>query len=109
MKIKYTKYLGLFAILAILTSSAYAQNDVFKLSGETDAEAFDDEVVGAINQVISLIYYLLYAAGAIFMGIGAFNLKKGDVPGFAKNFLGGAALFCSPLVVQALQNLGQNT
>lgn len=109
MKTNYKKYLLLLSGIAFLTASTASAGDVFKLTGDSGGGAFEDEgVVEAIDTVIRLIYYLMYAAGAIFMGIGAFKLKSGDVPGFSKMFLGGAALFCSPLAIQALQSLGQN-
>jgi hypothetical protein len=105
MKNKYLKFL-LLALAVCSVSSVHAAD--FKLTGDaSDASAFGD-TVDAMDQIIALVYYVLYAVGAIMMGISGFKLKGGDIPGFVKMFLGGAMLFVSPLVVESLKGLGGN-
>lgn len=93
---------GLYLLFA---ATSFGQSWELSTNAKDNADAFE-ETTSAIEQVFNLVFWLMYGVGTVMMGISGFKLKQGDVPGFAKMFLGGGALFISPLVIQSLQTLG---
>ena len=110
MNIKFSRcvfFLVFLFLLVFCTDSSFANTldlkNVFDGASESDTNLKDGTI--AITQWVFWIFYLL---GAIFMGVGAFKLKQGDIAGFGKNMAGGATLFFVPAIIKLFKGLGNN-
>lgn len=111
----FTNLLRILAVVTILgglgvatVSTTYAQNIkesiVFKEDAPTGAETSLGKGLGTLTQ---WIFYVFYLVGGVFMGIGAFKLKQGDMGGFGKNMAGGATLFFVPAAIRLFKGIGE--
>jgi len=110
MKLK--KILPLAFVSAIVAASAHAQSTTSPFSAAltngNNTTAFSN-TAQAVNTILQFISYILWAASAVLIGMSGFKLKSGDIPGFAKTLVGGAAVFCSPFLIDFLYGLATNT
>jgi len=81
----------------------------YRLTGSASEAAAFNDTVKAMDQIITIIYYIIYIVGSVSMAMAGFKLNSGDIAGFTKTFLGGAFLFCSPLVIKSLQALANGS
>jgi hypothetical protein len=58
-----------------------------------------------LKSIVQYVFYVFYLLGGIMIGVGAFKLKQGDLPGFGKMIAGGVALFFTPAIVSLLKDL----
>ena len=88
--------------------SAHAQ------SSSSDAFSFDSsnlqdpgQMASGLNAVSHWVFYVFYLLGGIFLGIGCYKLKRGDMGGFGMHVAGGVALFFVPALISLFKYLGQ--
>jgi len=97
--------LGLFLIIAFADASLAQSIQFFGTAAPT---AGGTNLGTGLAGIVSWVYWIFYLLGAIFMGVGAFKLKQGDMGGFGKNMAGGATLFFVPAAIKAFRNIGQS-
>jgi hypothetical protein len=102
---KMSLLLGLFLMIA-MADATLAQNIQF--FGTAAPTAGNTKLGTGLASIVSWVYWIFYLLGAIFMGVGAFKLKQGDMGGFGKNMAGGATLFFVPAAIKAFRNIGQS-
>ena len=107
MKTKFYRLalLLIFCIVLCLSNSAFANQDMTGLfnapsNGGTGLQT-------GLKDLTQWIFWIFYLLGSIFLGVGAFKLKQGDIGGFSKNMAGGATLFFVPAVIKVFRTLGQ--
>lgn len=66
----------------------------------------ESNLSGSLKDLTTYVFFIFYLLGGIFLGIGAFKLKQGDLPGFGKNMAGGATLFFVPAIIRLFKGLG---
>lgn len=93
-------------IMVAFADAALAQNIQF--FGTAAPTAGNTKLGTGLAAIVSWVYWIFYLLGAIFMGVGAFKLKQGDMGGFGKNMAGGATLFFVPAAIKAFKNIGEN-
>lgn len=112
MKFKYYPIVNLFlavaAVLVMTTVSGEAQSGKIDFFTE-NPEAGGTNLTTGIGQIITWVYWIFYLLGAVFMGVGAFKLKQGDMGGFGKNMAGGATLFFVPAAIKLFRSIGESS
>jgi len=112
MNTKTSRYLllGLFAFLFLLaidpvlaSGTGLQMNELFNAPNSTNGTGLQN----GLADMTKWVFWVFYLLGAIFMGVGAFKLKQGDIGGFGKNMAGGATLFFVPAAIRVLQGMGQ--
>lgn len=97
--------LGVFVFLFLMTTTSGLADST--MTGLFNKPTDGDGLQQGLTDLTKWIFWIFYLLGAIFLGIGAFKLKQGDIGGFGKNVAGGATLFFVPAVINVLQKLGQ--
>lgn len=98
--------LGLFLIIALADASLAQTIQFFGTAAPTAGKT---ALGTGLANIVTWVYWIFYLLGAIFMGVGAFKLKQGDMGGFGKNMAGGATLFFIPAAIKAFRNIGQGS
>lgn len=114
---KTYSFAKLFRLLAVITvlggfslavNNSQAQSIKDSLKFEESAPNEDGTNLGqGLGDLTKWVFYIFYLVGGIFMGIGAFKLKQGDMGGFGKNMAGGATLFFVPATIQLFSSIGK--
>jgi len=111
MKNSYSRFsivhllLAVVAVLVVFADHSQANNSInFFTNSPTGGGT---QLQTGIGQIIEWVYWIFYLLGAVFMGLGAFKLKQGDMGGFGKNMAGGATLFFVPAAIKLFRSIGQ--
>ena len=109
------KLILFLAMLATFTAVFAPSVAVAQASGQTEQwfetpnSGSDGRMQAGLEGLTRWVFYIFYLLGAVFLGVGAFKLKAGDLGGFAKSVGGGVALFFVPRIVDLLRELGKGT
>jgi hypothetical protein len=111
MKNRYSRFsfvhllLAVVAVLVVFADPSQANNINFFTNSPTTGGT---NLAAGIGSIIEWVYWIFYLLGAVFMGVGAFKLKQGDMGGFGKNMAGGATLFFVPAAIKLFRYIGEN-
>jgi hypothetical protein len=102
--LRFRACLPLLLVMAfsyLLMGNAWASDPTFSFDEPSDTSG----ITYGLKSIVQYVFYVFYLLGGIMLGVGAFKLKQGDLPGFGKMIAGGVALFFTPAIVTLLKDL----